>query len=220
MTLQRTLPDLAKQINAGHATCLESARDTITGAIEVGRLLVEAKDQVRHGEWAAWVEAHCEFGIRQAQNYMRTYQNRERLEAQMRNGDSHLTSLRNAVAMLVEAKAQDVPLDDIGLLKKAAGVAADLLSMTKATQDDPLEDSAIPTINLELDLVYEGCMLMKAFLERGNVQSKHGAFDSPEAELRHWGEAAGLAQKIGIDMGEVLVRTERRMGRQLATAGI
>jgi hypothetical protein len=39
------LPELARRINAGHAACLDAARSAIDRAIEVGRLLTEAKGE-------------------------------------------------------------------------------------------------------------------------------------------------------------------------------
>src|SRR3954463_16269383 len=91
------LPELARRINAEHAACLDAAQTAVGKAMEVGRLLVEAKGQVRHGEWARGVEENCTFGIRQAQNYMRAHQNRAAIEEEMRNGASHLASLRGAI---------------------------------------------------------------------------------------------------------------------------
>jgi hypothetical protein len=101
------LTDLATRINAEHAACLASAQDAITRAIEVGRLLAEAKTQAQHGQWAAWVESNCSFAMRQAQNYMRVFHNRDQVEAQIRNGDSHLDSLRGVVLALAEPKLVD-----------------------------------------------------------------------------------------------------------------
>jgi hypothetical protein len=103
------LSDLAGRINAEHAACMAAARDAVIRAIEVGRLLAEAKQQVRHGGWEPWVEANCAFGVRQAQSYMRAYHNRGLLEEQIRSGASHLTGLRGAMAMLAapEAAAAD-----------------------------------------------------------------------------------------------------------------
>jgi len=116
-----SLPDLAERINAEHAECLAAARDAITGAIEVGRLLVEAKGQVKHGEWTPWIEKHCPFGDRQAQHYMRVYKGRN----QIRNGVSDLTSLRGAVAMLAEPKSEptDLDLDGWAMKKPGPGMA-------------------------------------------------------------------------------------------------
>ena len=98
------LPGLAKRINAAHAACMASARDAVAKAIAVGRLRAEAKDQVRHGEWGSWVIEHCTFGVREAQHYMKTYQERDRLEAKSETGVSHLTSLRSAVISLAEPR--------------------------------------------------------------------------------------------------------------------
>jgi hypothetical protein len=104
MTIQRTLPDLAGLINAEHDACIAAAGDAIAHALEVGHLLDEAKVQVQHGEWAGWVEANCTFGLRQAQNYMRVYRNRHRIESEMRNGVSHLDSFREAIAALADPR--------------------------------------------------------------------------------------------------------------------
>jgi DNA modification methylase len=105
------LSDLARRINAEHEACLaaakiaaDQARIAVDQASEVGRLLVEAKGQVEHGEWAPWVETNCSFGLREAQHYMRVFNNRGAIEEQKRNGVSHLTSLRQAVEALAEPK--------------------------------------------------------------------------------------------------------------------
>jgi hypothetical protein len=107
MTIQRTLPDLAAQINAEHEACLAAARDAITRAIEVGRLLSEAKSQLQHGEWAGWVEANCTFRQREARNYMRVYRHRR----QIGNGVADFGSLREAIAALTEPKALEPGLE-------------------------------------------------------------------------------------------------------------
>jgi hypothetical protein len=120
MTIQRTLPDLAGLINARHAECLEAARDAISKAIEVGRLLTEAKGQVKHGEWIPWVQANCTFGVRETQRYMQTFHDRAAIEEQMRHGVSHLDSLRGAVALVAEPRpAVDEDPVPLGLLELA-----------------------------------------------------------------------------------------------------
>jgi hypothetical protein len=106
-----TLPDLARQINAEHAACMASAQDAVTRAIEVGRLLARAKEQVQHGGWEPWVEANCVFGIREAQRYMRAYQNRSTLEGPKATRVSHLDSLRGVMEALSAPPDRD---DDDG----------------------------------------------------------------------------------------------------------
>ncbi len=53
------------------ASELQSAlrRETVT-IIDIGNLLLEAKDQLGHGEWLPWLKANFGSSIRSAQNYM------------------------------------------------------------------------------------------------------------------------------------------------------
>jgi Protein of unknown function (DUF3102) len=106
------LPDLARKINAEHAACVALACDAILKAIEVGRLLSEAKALVKHGEWEPWIETNCRFGVRQAQKYMRAFENREALETQMRTRSAHLTSLNGAIECLADHREADCRIDN------------------------------------------------------------------------------------------------------------
>ena len=46
----------------------------VTGAIEIGRRLVEAKSMVEHGEWGKYLQERVNFSPSTANNYMRLYQ--------------------------------------------------------------------------------------------------------------------------------------------------
>ena len=80
---------LASRIEKAHQAALTSAHDAIASAIECGKLLTEAKEQCKHGEWLGWVEASLSFGPRQAQKYIRLAAAYP--EAEMRIQNSHLT---------------------------------------------------------------------------------------------------------------------------------
>ncbi len=69
--ITRTLDTLADEINKAHRRCEQSVQATLDYAVEVGRLLIEAKAQCGHGEWLPWVENHCECDIRTIQRYMK-----------------------------------------------------------------------------------------------------------------------------------------------------
>lgn len=45
----------------------------LNGAIEIGRRLVEAKGMLPHGEWTAWLERDAQFSVRQAQRFMKLF---------------------------------------------------------------------------------------------------------------------------------------------------
>lgn len=66
----RKLAGLATEIQAGHRMCLESLKGVVAQAKVIGQALIEAKKLVKHGRWLAWVDEHCRFAVRMAQNYM------------------------------------------------------------------------------------------------------------------------------------------------------
>src|SRR4051794_19914840 len=72
------LESLARDINAEHDACLGKIAEGLGHAIRAGKLLLEAKAQVRHGEWATWIETNCRFGPRMAQKYMLAAKNESR----------------------------------------------------------------------------------------------------------------------------------------------
>lgn len=79
------LDGLATEIRSGHGRCVEALRGVVTQAAAIGKLLNEAKKLVTHGGWKAWVEDHCRFAMRMAQNYMLIARNHERLVTKFGN---------------------------------------------------------------------------------------------------------------------------------------
>jgi hypothetical protein len=78
-TAVASLASLASRINAEHEAFLATAERAIDRAVEVGRLLCEARAEVPEGRWIAWVESNCSFGERQSQRYFEIYSNRQLL---------------------------------------------------------------------------------------------------------------------------------------------
>ena len=66
---QRT-HEIAAEINALKR---KTAQDVVRSAIEIGRLLCEAKDRVSHGEWGAWLQENVSYSTTNANNMMRLY---------------------------------------------------------------------------------------------------------------------------------------------------
>ena len=63
-------------------------------------MLLEAKDQLKHGTWLPWLRDHCTLSERTAQLYMRCAKNWEEIEKQIRSGVADL-SLNEATALLM-----------------------------------------------------------------------------------------------------------------------
>ena len=64
------LKELAAEINNHHSLFEESFRTSLEHGIEVGMLLIQAKNHAGHGNWTIWVNAFCPFKLRMAEYYM------------------------------------------------------------------------------------------------------------------------------------------------------
>jgi hypothetical protein len=91
--------NLAERIEGAHKSATSFARNALEFAALCGELLLEAKEQVGHGNWLAWVEANLSFGDRQARKYMRLAQHVDQIGIE--NAD---LTLDQAVALLASPK--------------------------------------------------------------------------------------------------------------------
>jgi hypothetical protein len=95
-----SLTDLAARIVAEHRAVSTALKDSVRHAITAGELLIDAKNQVPHGQWLPWLRDHCTISERTAQLYMRCARNRSAIEDQIRNSVADL-SLNEAAAVLM-----------------------------------------------------------------------------------------------------------------------
>ena len=102
---ERVLGQLAAEINAADQSVRQAVSNAVVHAMRAGELLAEVKRRLPHGEFIAWAEQHCTFGLRTAQLYMRLARE---LPAKMRNGVS-LLSLREAITLVREARPAGPP---------------------------------------------------------------------------------------------------------------
>jgi hypothetical protein len=71
LSLSNSLVDLAARINAEHETVTKFMKQSLEGAIRAGKLLIEAKAQLKYGQWLPWLREHCQVPERTVQLYMR-----------------------------------------------------------------------------------------------------------------------------------------------------
>ena len=67
----RSPQEIAAEINAIRR---RAARQLLEDSVEVGRLLVEAKSSVGHGEWGGWLEENFQYSSTEANNLMRLFE--------------------------------------------------------------------------------------------------------------------------------------------------
>lgn len=61
---------LAADIQAAHQDVTRGALAVAESAMAAGRMLIEAKASMKHGEWAAWLSEHVGMSARTARRYM------------------------------------------------------------------------------------------------------------------------------------------------------
>ena len=67
----RSPQEIAAEINAIRR---RAARQLLEDSVEVGRLLVEAKSSVQHGDWGGWLEENFQYSSTEANNLMRLFE--------------------------------------------------------------------------------------------------------------------------------------------------
>jgi hypothetical protein len=62
--------NIAEEINQHHEIAIARADEAIHHASQAGKLLLEVKAALPHGQFLAWVQQHVRVSVRQAQRYM------------------------------------------------------------------------------------------------------------------------------------------------------
>jgi hypothetical protein len=93
--------ELAKTIKEKISFMLTSFKSSVTHAMDVGDLLIEAKKRVGHGNWEEWLKDHCQLSFSTARRYIRLANKRTKIEAQLTAKSVKLTDL-NAQALLTD----------------------------------------------------------------------------------------------------------------------
>ena len=95
---------IASEIIKLHNEILGLGRTCLEKAVRIGRLLIEQKAALKHGEFTDWIESNLPFTDRTARNYMRLYENRDLLKTE------NVSNLQGAYRLLsgesIEAKVK------------------------------------------------------------------------------------------------------------------
>lgn len=89
------LDELASIVNDEHAQVEKALRSALGHALKAGGALYEAKATVGRKGWPAWLEANVTISSVAANRYLRVYQFRDQIPAEV-------TTLNNAIAFLQE----------------------------------------------------------------------------------------------------------------------
>ena len=116
MTKELKLETLAAEIRAEHTKATASAINALEHAIIAGRLLVQAKAAVAHGEWLPWLAANCpDISARSVQGYIRLAKNAPALLADPNTQRVSHLGVREALNMVADHRptSADAPGPDL-----------------------------------------------------------------------------------------------------------
>jgi hypothetical protein len=100
VALASSLAKLAAQIKTEHLAVEQSLKAGVEHARHAGELLLNAKMQVKHGEWLPWLKMNCKISEWSAQSYMRIAARYEELKA--KSGTVTDLSYRDALKLLAD----------------------------------------------------------------------------------------------------------------------
>lgn len=160
--VSRTADQVAADINK---VKLNLAVAVVVSSIEIGRLLLEAKALVPHGEWGAWLAANVDFSESKAQSLMRRYKEFGDGQIDMITGTSDLDffaflsdSQMDAILALpkperrefVEEHREELENGDMSVRKMQAEIAK--LKMENKAKSEALDKATGHIANLEKDV--------------------------------------------------------------------
>jgi hypothetical protein len=100
LSLSNSLTDLAARIRSEHEAATGAMRRSLEHGMAAGELLLEAKAQLKHGQWGPWLTEHCAIPYSTAALYMKLARRRSEIEQISNVRD---LSLRGAVGLLSDA---------------------------------------------------------------------------------------------------------------------
>jgi hypothetical protein len=104
-----TLVELAERINAEHREAEAAMNTGLQHALEAGRLLLQAKTEVSHGQWSLWLKANFEGSTRTARAYALVAQRWPQLEEANWQHAANLT-IRQVLKICNDAPKHKSPL--------------------------------------------------------------------------------------------------------------
>ena len=216
---------LAREINAIKRT---TAQNMLSSAIEIGRLLVEAKQKVHHGDWGTWLRENVSYSVTNANNMMRLYREREKMAQVDLFGNNDLNifeglSVSQAIAILdipaerraafvAENNPQDMSVRELQAAIKARE-AAEKKAEAAVKELSELKEYASVTSET-LDNVTAERDRFAAELEEAEKKLPNGAEKEMEAlrkelEEKHRAELKSKLDKAKADADKRLAAAEK-----------
>ena len=168
--------NLARRVNVAFRESRRAFRRSIEQAIECGKLLIEAKELVRHGNWIIWLEVNTEVSPRTAQKLIRLARNQDAIMANAPDR-AHL-AINSALELIAQKKPGAMARKD------DAGAADRPTSLRRRRSTDLTDSGAVAALQHDLDAAHslgEAARLLRAITQiyQTDLSPRHAA-----AEIR------------------------------------
>jgi hypothetical protein len=143
--ISNSLADLAARIKAEHEATAAALKSGVEHAMAAGDLLVEARAQLKHGQWLPWLNT-CGISERMAQRYMRLARNRGAIEAKSDTVSD--LGIKGALAMLTVPRgpqgSDDLSHMVMGLADHVADTAFDFSEIEEMEERQRIREARAP----------------------------------------------------------------------------
>lgn len=189
---------------------VQTQRGLLSGAIEIGRRLVEAKSMVPHGEWGKYLQERVNYSQSSANNLMKLYQEYGDNQASLFSDFANSQTFQNltytkALAMLAlpadlrQSFAEEHDVENMSTREVQGAVQAELDAMKAAAGE----------LEKKLDDACENNDILRQRLEDARAEAEDLKESAEQAESR--AAAAADSEKAALEKVDKLTK-------QLATA--
>lgn len=191
-----------EEITTLHGEIVSAAISSLSKASRIGELLTQERERLKHGEWLPWIKANLPFTDRTARNYIRVYENRDRLKMES------VSDLTGAYRLLTER----TEIIDLNNLPDARLLAEDISEEGQRRHDALYEavrahcEEQILRLKDMTDLIEVVILVREA--ERLECYFKELVLCSRNAETRTRIELARMLDGTGLTVDKALKFTE------------
>ena len=132
--------NIVEEMKILHSEIMNSLRMSLKKGIRIGELLNEQKEKLKHGEFTAWVNNNLPFTDRTARNYMRLFQERDKLKTETVSG------LRDAYHLIAHKKKAEIEENWVLLWKEVNVLTENFSEISKKWISSQNSHECIPRL--------------------------------------------------------------------------
>lgn len=206
---------LAPQANEYHRLAMQSCKATLEHAVNGGKVLLQMKEVIKHGEWERYVDERLDMAVSTAQKYMRLASKYDEMWEDLGPGQMSEMSIRGGLAHL---ESKNKAMREATRIEGKESRAADLSDQSPISDECPKGGSHVWENDEELDeevcaKCHDPRAAHRSSGEAGDTAGSQGAADSgldggkrqaESGDRASAGSDSAIPQKIDQLFGEII----------------